>query len=406
MCLEKARSCAAAVAAGALLLGAMKVRAANWEWAPRLQVGYEFNDNYRLAFPGDEIEVSGGMVDVQLQMRAAGPLTRLSLTPRLRSTYYPDQPAEESDDYFLGFNLDHTGRKLRAGLRADYQNETVVRSELPDPDIEDDLGETGGADAGRIVVRNERDLIRVNPSLSYAFSPRRSLELTADYLDVSFDRDVTGAQVGYTEIGGSAGFAVASSERSTVALRGLYSSYDPEFGTNDTQGYGLQAEWSSAVSEASSVYVRAGAQRTEIDRPMMTGTASYAATSYVAGAGGRRAMKLTTLFIDATRSVGPTSSGFVVERDQLRFRLTRLFRPRVGAFVGVRGIRDRPIEKDAAYGTRRYATGDVGLEWRMLRQLSLVASYDYTWQEFADEPSDATSEAASLSLIYEPRRRQ
>ena len=57
-----------------------------------------------------------------------------------------------------------------------------------------------------------------------------------------------------------------------------------------------------------------------------------------------------------------------------------------------------PLERDA--------TGDVGLQWYWQEEFSLRCAYDYTWQEFRDEGTDATSSGAVLSVIYQPLQRR
>jgi hypothetical protein len=75
-------------------------------------------------------------------------------------------------------------------------------------------------------------------------------------------------------------------------------------------------------------------------------------------------------------------------------------------FTGVRGTRDQAVASNTAFRDRNYATADLGMEWRILQQLSLVAAVDYTWQEFDSEAFPGSeSGGATLSFVYEPRRR-
>ncbi len=152
--------------------------------------------------------------------------------------------------------------------------------------------------------------------------------------------------------------------------------------------------------------MRGGAQQTIFEDNQLTGTPGEEVTTWLAGAGLQRSVKLTELFLDAMHSVVPNSAGLVLQRDQLRFRLTHLFTPRVSMFTGVRATRDDPVASDSQRPTRNYATGDLGFEWRVLQQLSLVTSINYTWQEFeTDDTSGSESASAMLSFVYEPRRR-
>ena len=72
-------------------------------------------------------------------------------------------------------------------------------------------------------------------------------------------------------------------------------------------------------------------------------------------------------------------------RDQLRLRWTRAMTPRLSLLAGLRGTHDDDVDTDVARSSRaRYATGDVGLQWRWQEEFSLRVAYDYTWQEFDD----------------------
>ena len=396
----------AVAAAVALAVGAAPVGAADWEMNPTLELGYLYDSNYRLTPPDLEDEVNGGVLDAQIELRASGPLTTFALIPRIRASYFPDDREDDSDDYFARMDWAYRTQVMRALVRADYSQESVINSEQPSSDIDSGLGQTGGADGGFVVFQNRRDLARLQPSLSYEFSQRHRLEVGADALDVTFERQIPGAQTDYRNYGVNAGFAFTHSPRSAVTVRALAARYDIEIEGNSADAYGLEVEWSTNATETIRAFVRGGAQQTMFEDNQLTGTPGEDVATWLAGAGLQRSVKLTEFFLDATHSVSPNSSGLVMQRDQLRFRLTHLFTPRVSMFTGVRAIRDDPIASDSLRPTRNYATGDLGFEWRVLQQLSLVTSINYTWQEFDQDGSPGSeSGSAMLSFVYEPRRR-
>jgi hypothetical protein len=396
----------ALIVAATLACSAMPAGAADWEANPKLALGYLYDNNYRLTPPDAEIEVSGAVLDAQLDLRAAGPLSEFSLVPRVRLTEFPDDPEEESDDYYATLGWEHRTQVMRAQVRADYSHETVATSEQPSTDIDSGLGDTGGADAGIAAIRNRRDLVRIRPSFSYDFSPRHRLEVGATATDVSFEDKLPAFQTDYRDYGIDVGYGFVTSPRSTVTVRALAARYDVEIEGNSADAYGLELEWSTSATETMEAFLRAGAQHTIFEDNELTGEAGEEVTTWLAGAGLRRSLKLTELFFDVTHSVGPTASGFVVQRDQVRFRWTHLFTPRFSMFSGVRGTRDDAVASDTLFNARNYATADIGMEWRILQQLSLVATVDYTWQDFETEASrDSESGGARLSFVYEPRRR-
>ena len=94
-----------------------------------------------------------------------------------------------------------------------------------------------------------------------------------------------------------------------------------------------------------------------------------------------------------------------MDRNEIRFRVTRAVQPRLNAFLSLRGIQTQgAVEDIIGVRDRKYLAGQTGFEFRATRQVSVLGSYDYAWQEFEGEPSDAASNAVMFSLVYEPRR--
>ena len=91
-----------------------------------------------------------------------------------------------------------------------------------------------------------------------------------------------------------------------------------------------------------------------------------------------------------------------MKRDQLRLRITRDFSPRLSGILGARALVDHATQTTPLFTTRQYAIGTVGFKWRWLRAWTLSGEYDYSRQKFANDPLAAMSNAATLSVIYEP----
>src|SRR5689334_7748019 len=95
-----------------MVLATFGASAANWQVEPRLQAGYRYSDNYRLYPPDQEVEVSGAEADVGVTFRTVEPKTNFEITPRINSTYFPNQKDEDANNYYLdgGFS-DMTPRR-------------------------------------------------------------------------------------------------------------------------------------------------------------------------------------------------------------------------------------------------------------------------------------------------------
>lgn len=378
-----------------LALAACTATAANWEVAPRVQAGYRYSDNYRLYLPDQEVEVSGAEADVGVTFRTVDPRTNFEITPRINSTYFPDEKDEDANNYYLTAGFSDVTPRRRIDVPFLYSQEDVTRSELPDVDTGGGLGEPGQGDAGRFVERNRRDFFRIAPTFDYDISQRYRLELDAHYLQADFDDQLPGAQQDFSEVGAGAAFGFLTSPRSTLLFRALGFQYDT---TETTDAYGGEVEWNTQYSENSRAYVRLGSQRTTPEN-------GESDSNLIAGLGGQWAGQRNTLFVDLTRSVGPVSAGTVVERYQFRLRVDHDVSQRFSLRAGARLQRDEQIQ-DGTYPQREYAIGELGFEWRWQRQWSVLGTYNHRWQEYEDEPSDRNSSSFLISILYEPKRLQ
>lgn len=377
------------------LAAASAASAANWEVAPRVQAGYRYSDNYHLGQPGTEVDVSGGEADAQVTFRTLDPRTQVELTPRVQATYFPDEPDDDSVDYFFDGRLVDLTPRRRMGVAGAFSHQDVSRSELPGGDVDgDDLGDPVEGDSGRFVEHNRRTYGRIAPFFRYDVTQRQRVELDAHYLQADFEQQFPGAQHDFSEAGVSAGWGYLFSERSSLMFRAIASRYETVF---DTDGYGATVQWDTNFTENSRVYVRAGAQQT-------TPEGGESDTNVIAGVGGSWNNLRNTLFLDLTRTVEPISAGTVVERYQLRMQIHHDVSPRIALMLGARASRDEDLDPVGTFPTRKYAAAEAGFEWRVLRDFAITATYTYRWQEYADELSDRSANGFLIGLVYEPRR--
>ena len=378
----------------AALAAASAANAANWEVAPRVQAGYRYSDNYHLGPPGTEVDVSGGEADAQVTWRTLDPRTQIEITPRIQATYFPDEPEDDSVDYFLDARLVDLTPRRRMGVAAAVSRQDVNRSELPDGSVGGDLGDPVEGDSGRFVEQNRRNYARIAPFFRYDVTQRQRIELDAHYLRADFEKQFPGAQHDFSDAGVSAGWGYLFSERSSLMFRALASRYETAF---DTDAYGALVEWNTNFTENSRAYVRAGAQQTEPEF-------GESDTNVIAGVGGSWNNQRNTLLVDLTRTVEPISAGTVVERYQLRMQIHHDVSPRIALMLGARGSRDEDLDPVGTFPTRKYAAAEGGFEWRVLRDFAITATYTYRWQEYADELSDRSANGFLIGLVYEPKR--
>jgi hypothetical protein len=394
-----------AVGAAVCLMASSLASAQAWVFDPRIELQGIYNDNYRLSNePGQEIDVTGGAIDADFTARKEGPASLLEVSPRIHSSVFPDASSEESTDYFLNLTGEKRTQRTVTRVLGQFADESVVTSELLEADFPGvGLGQPVGGDGGRVSVRNTRRLYAIQPSLDFEWTERRQLTFDAHYVKAEYDDDLF-EQVGYTDYGGSAGIVFDVSQRSKISVDVILAEYSPDGDSESTTSTGIVAEWRTAPSQVMDVYFRLGSNRSERDGNGAQG--DFSASSFNGGVGVAWNFQVTRIVIDALRSTVPSSQGVVVDRDELRFRLSRDFSPRVAGFIAARGIRTEGLDDDVVSDVRdrKYYTGRTGLEWRMTRQFSLEGAYEYKWQEYEDDLTDATSNGVTISLVYQPRR--
>jgi len=380
------------IACGVLM--ASGASAANWEFAPVIEGGWRSSDNYRLGLPTTEIEVSGAQLDAALTMRTVDPRLHIELTPRVVATKFPGDEDQDDTNYYFSALIGNTTPIRDLGIRGDYSREDVVRSELPMPEDGGDLGSPETGDSGRALERTQRDMARIAPYFYYRLNELNRLEFDGRYIDANYDNESGSRLQDFSQADISAGWRRRYTERSSFVMRAVASQYETAF---TTDAYGLDLQWDREFSPVSRMYARIGGRQTSSDE-------RGDKTSIIAGLGGRWSSQRNQFFADLTRTVEPISAGTVVERYQLRLRLDHDISPRVALVFGVRGAHDQDIDDNSTYPTRKFASGEVGFEWRLQRTLALTGTYNRLWQEYEDEPADRNANGFLITLVYEPKR--
>lgn len=394
----------ATVAAAVLLAcAAGTADAADWSFDPKIALNLQSNDNNRMTdTPGQDIKVSGGALDAQLTIRAETPRSSFRLVPRLRSTFYPGDEQDETDDQFLYLAWAHRGERSEMSADANYSRVTTLGQYFPGSTVLDDgkLGEPGRGDAvGKSTGQNDEKRIQVSPAVAFKLTERTDLEFRVGRLEVDYDQQVTGDREKYSDLYGSAGLRFRMSRTATLAAVAGASRYKADDGSS-TDTNSLNVEWSNRISETSQIFVLGGANRVKSD---FTGGSNWN-TGFNGAAGVRWSFEVTQIFVDLNHYLDPNSSGRIVERDQLRFQLSRRLGPLTTLRLAARGIRDGDAGDGNAFRDRKYAAASVELEWRMTRQFALSGGYNYQWREYSGQPNDAASNALHLGITYEPHR--
>jgi hypothetical protein len=393
----------ALLGAGALIGLGARASADNWQLLPRLELGGTYNDNYRLAeIPADKVQVYGPYLDAQLDASLRTQLSTLEIVPRVRSTYFPSDAADQSTAGYLDIDGEHRTQRSDFALLAHYSNESVIYSELLPatfPGVA--LGQVVGGESGRVTSRNRRQLERVDPAFTYDLSQRSHLDLQGRFDHATYDKSLI-QQVGFTNYQGSAGWRYDVTPRTDVRVTGVVGRFEPQSGGHNTDRYGANFQWDLQPTQIMRAYLRIGANRTQAN----TAVGTISDTGVTGGAGLVWNYQITQVVLDVMRALSPSAAGAEVTDDEVRFRVLHAFRPRFSGFLGVRGVRLRGVSdrQPLAIQGEDYLAAEVGCEYQITESYRVATAYDYTWQRFQGEPS-AASNAVRISLIYQPLNR-
>lgn len=378
--------------------------AADFIIEPRIEAGGMYNDNYRVV-PDGEDDVQGALADVGVNFRSSTQTSDFNIRPRVRSTYFPDDREDDYNNIYLDSGYEHRGLTSKAGIKALYSREDLLNSELPEADSPGgDLGGDSGVGSGVVTLDNRRDLIRLNPYGSFNLTERQTLEGSLEYLNADYSEDAFGSNTDFNSLSGAIGMGFGLSQTQRLRFDVIGTQYNPDSQlTGDSTSYGLRGEYWTNRSEIWQSYVRLGAERTSQDDPEI-GEAPDDSTNVIFGAGINATYQVTRFFVDASRGVRPNSSGELVNRDEIRFRVNRNFTPRVAGIAAVRYVRDSAAQDEEDFRDRRYVVGSLGVEWRLTREWALLTNYDYRRQKYDGDPSEGTSNQLVVSIVYEPRR--
>ncbi len=398
------------VVAGAviLMIGAMTARSASWQFDPRVELGGTYDDNYLLGdLPSQEVAVGGPFIDAQLELQAQTPLSTLSIDPEVHATLFPGHSDDQSTDGYLNVSDTLQTQESRTLLRGSYADQTVVAADLlPSTFPSVGLGQPVLGESGFVEELERQQTWHLFPTTSLQLTPRDSLQIGADYYHVSFSSSVPN-QVGFQSATGTLGTTYQVSQRSSLSLTGQYADFIPQDNYPNAHHGGLDGEWDYQESTVLHFYIRAGAGVTDGSTPATSGSTTV--TDFEGGVGAQWMLQITNVTVDLLRTALPSSFGILVNQNELRFRVTRSFSPTFAGFVALRGIQ----EQEAVAGfsdvpNRVYATGSVGIEWRMTREYSLEASYTHALQRYGSYetlPSEtANSNSVGISVVYEPNR--
>lgn len=388
-----------------------------WDIVPDVTMAIETIDNPRLQTGSTVQESDRAVVDARLRLTMIGQRGQTYVEPRVRSDQYAEAIDKEleSNDLFLRANGQYRWQTVSAGFLASFSQQSIRNSEfLPaspdDPDIEDpDEGESGFIDS----FETDRGRSLIRPSLEFHLSERTSIAIDAEFDDVSYSGPDSATRTDYTAIELSAGVVKRVRERNQVSARFIGSTYEAEQNGNVTDSIGVEGAFTRPLSETWTLNVSFGAIRSDfsfIKEEVIVDPNGFttinqvvvdnAETTPTYSIGFRRRSERHTLNLNFGRRVSSNSSGFVSQRDELRFFGERQLTARLSGRAGIRFWKTVTIANVRPQRDREDTRVDFTLIWAITERLSLNAGYETTARDYVNRTENADSEGIYIGLNY------
>jgi hypothetical protein len=365
-----------------------------------------YDDNANLAVEAvNKIGTSDVMADARVDLIARESNWQWRLTPEARGTWYPSHSDLDSNGEFLYLNGQRRGPRYTLGLDGYGSSQSLLPTYLPTAYLKTGLGVAEPGTTLLVPANIRQNLGYLSPNYTFEMTERRSLELNVSYTDATYTQQLPGSYEDYQSLTGSAGLALKATPTGSLTLRATALHFRPDFNYS-AETYGAEAQWDGKLSSTKQYYLRVGAGHTDYSGSVAGQPRPSGSTNWTGGAGTQWTYSLTELFIDGMRSIAPTGQGYAVTQNQLRLRLAHRLTPRLAAFLGARTIYEEPLSGTVAPNVhpQRYNYGTTGFEWRVEREFSVIAAYEFTDYHYGGPSSTGRANSARVSVVYEPRR--
>jgi hypothetical protein len=373
--------------------------AQNWRLEPIMRVGGEYDDNATLDVRTDsEIKLEGFLADLRADISYSSETTTFFLQPRVLVRNYPDEPAFDSDDYFLRTRYRYSGQSNTLEFRANFDQQQVRTGERAISDVEnDDPIDITDDDTSLLILSGSRDKWRVSPSWERRMSNISSIGLDLDYFDVRYEKSSSLNLADYTDARVNANYRREFSSVNAGLLTLTARRFDTEIATSDVTGYGLMVGFDRTLSEKMNLTAMIGAEDTQQ-------TAFESDPELVGFVTLTRNLKTIRMFAQYRRSVNAGGAARLTLRDSLSFNFRRRLSEKISAGLGIRAYQSRGVGDATSLNDRDYIQLQSTFLWYLSQSFFIETSYRYTIVDRSDAIGErSNSNQANVWFVYQPR---
>lgn len=220
-------------------------------------------------------------------------------------------------------------------------------------------------------------------------------------MDVSYDPVIPQLGSDYTNAGVDTGIGYRMTEKSQLQFAVFANQFESDNNLNETSSFGARIGINHNITERSSVYAQVGYQ----DFNSETGANPVVETktdAFLWNVGLSRRWTSSQVRLQAGYSVTPSSAGFVTKRRRARASFSHRFGPRFDARIAAIFLETETLGDVSDSLNRDFLRATLTLAYELSRKWSLEAEVGLTDQDDLNDPGDAQSTSAGISLVYRP----
>ena len=375
------------------------VQAQDWGFDPVLKIAGTYDDNANLSIRTDqEVELDGYLFEASAVIDYSSPLTTFSVTPRILSRKYEDNPELESDDQFLRSAFRHTMSSSSVVFRLNYDRQLVRTGERADTDLDiEDPDEIEGDDSGRVSIQGRRTKWRFTPNWNYNFSNKSSMSVSVDYRDVDYEDVFLDLLDDFTDARLNLSYRRALSNVNTAVITTTGRRFETADGLVEFTGYALQGGFNRSLSEKTQLRMMVGLETSER-------IGAEEDTNVIGNITLIRRLETIKTLAEYKRTVTGTGTGRLSIRDSLNLNFTRQLNERISVGLGARAYHSGELNNAVGVNDRDYVELHSRFIWYLSRPFSLQFNYRYTMLNRENLGERANSNQVSLWFVYQPNR--
>lgn len=379
------------VLAMTMVSGLSEGHAAEWSAEPSLSVKGEYNSNL-LLFNGNN-EVWGTWVTPGMKFRGATETVDVEGGIRSDVVRYYGQNERELTNLYVPFKASYRQDRVTLGFDGGFTRDNTLMGEL--------------RQTGLVLGFTQRNLGTASPSVTVGLTERLSWQTSYQFMDAQYQDGIRFGLVDYRVHGGTTEVTYQLRELDQVHVTGEYAHVAMPSILQHSTYYGAQAGWNHDFGHDVTGSLSGGVRCITSTQTFSVGAVSDYEMVGLYRAGLRKKFEQGSAQLDASREVGPSGFGLLLQTDRYGGTLSygvseTMTLGMTGGVYVVSGVAtaglSRPIPRS------RFVSVSPSLSWKLSQWWTLDVAYTYAERAVGSLGQWSFANSTSVMLTYGGRK--